>query len=595
MDYEEMAKKYGGSSTGSSKPVDYSSLASKFGGSSAQAPVQAQSTPGLYSRMSSTMGDFSTGFTKGFLSTARNVAQGTQVLGQKTLAALTPQSYDEVRKMTGLKSLKDETVEGAGVKETLTPQEGAEKVGYGTEKVAEFFVPGGAVRSTEAKFAKMLSDSTKLKPLARGLINTAVGSSLEGVSAAGVTAAQGGDAEDISRAGWMSAAIAAPFKAFQYVKDPITGALKQSAAKEMSQALGGQTTKANKELAEKTVPELLKRKYIVGFRSSAAKKAAGEADTIGEEIGAAWENLPPETKLSITPMVKEIEDLKSGLTIKGTDIIPEVAADKIAKLSAVQRELIDVAKGPGDDVVNKIVRGHLQSADDVVREIPDEVAKAPKEFLASVKRNIVDGLRGDGFKSQADYLDDVIDAGSFKNIDEMKQAISETIDTTGKISSESLRSWRQIIDKVTKEKGKAMFGLTGDETTKMYAQKALANSMRNELAQNYPDIAKLNKEYTFWKNVESLFESASQRSTGQQTGLFEKGATIVGFAKAGPAGAAVMKYITKATQSGLWKSVSAVMKNEIAKALASGKTEKALEIIERSIIGATFKEDINKE
>src|SRR6185369_2922289 len=88
----------------------------------------------------------------------------------------------------------------APYKENFKPQGTAEKVGYGAEQVGEFFIPGGAV-SRVGKAAELGIGATKLPKLVQTGLKLGAIAGLEGGSAAGVTALQGGTPKDIKTAG----------------------------------------------------------------------------------------------------------------------------------------------------------------------------------------------------------------------------------------------------------------------------------------------------------------------------------------------------------------------------------------------------------
>lgn len=89
------------------------------------------------------VGGFALGAGKSLIGGTVGVAGMLQGFGQRVLAGLTPgKTYEDVRKETGLKSLKEEEPEGAGVLETLKPKGKAERAGATTETIAEFAVPG---------------------------------------------------------------------------------------------------------------------------------------------------------------------------------------------------------------------------------------------------------------------------------------------------------------------------------------------------------------------------------------------------------------------------------------------------------------------
>ena len=118
---------------------------------------------------------FSTGFTKGLIGDiARPTAQMLQGLGQRTLAAVSPLSLEEVRASTGLKSLDDRTPEGQSVVQSLKTEGVAEISGRVAANIASFFIPTSPATKTAGialkKSGELLSRagigySTKEAPL----------------------------------------------------------------------------------------------------------------------------------------------------------------------------------------------------------------------------------------------------------------------------------------------------------------------------------------------------------------------------------------------------------------------------------------------
>ncbi|WP_031499870.1 hypothetical protein [Bryobacter aggregatus] len=107
-----------------------------------------------------------------------------------------------------------------------------------------------------------------------------------------------------------------------------------------------------------------------------------------------------------------------------------------------------------------------------------------------------------------------------------------------------------------------------------------ADAIREELAKQFPDIAVINKEYSFWKNVDRVVGDTLLRREGQAKPLGQKLAAgagaIVGGAKAGPKGAILggkVGQLFEATVSSPgWATASAVLKDRLAKALGSGSS-----------------------
>ncbi len=153
-----------------------------------------------------------------------------------------------------------------------------------------------------------------------------------------------------------------------------------------------------------------------------------------------------------------------------------------------------------------------------------------------------------------------------------------------KISVESARSWRQLMDKyVMDRKG---FYIDKMQPAKAEAKRSATNAIRAELAKEYPDIAKVNAEYSFWQNFQDILDATATRQTGQQSPLGRKIMLSAGAAAGLTTGpttaildAALMAGADKAFRSTGWRSVSAVTKSRIADALVSGDAQKALALI----------------
>lgn len=130
------------------------------------------------------LGGFFTGVIKGGASTISNVSS----LGQKAL-----------EKITGVKSVTPTLNESIG--ETLKPQGTAEKIGFGTEQIGEFLIPGGAATKA-GKAVEAVSGASKLAKAAKvGAV-----AATEAVTAGGITGLQGGDKKDIVTAGIVGGA-----------------------------------------------------------------------------------------------------------------------------------------------------------------------------------------------------------------------------------------------------------------------------------------------------------------------------------------------------------------------------------------------------
>ncbi len=480
----------------------------------------------------------------------------------------------------------------------ITPQGTAQKVGFAGEKVGEFVYAGKKLADPAANYSKQLFNEKTvgmaISPLVQKLTMAGIGSIAEGVSAGIITAAQGKDLKDIGKATMWSTILSAPFKLYGEFSTPAADALKGSAEKSASQALGA-TTKENKRISDKVVPELLNRRVTFLTRGGLEQKAGTAADAIGDQIDDAWGALPPNTKTSIAPIIKNLEDAKSSLMITGTTKVPEAMMGRYQALQNIQKEIIDVAQA-GDDsmpIVSQYIKGTVDTMKNYLKDpdvIKSGIQNNTDDMIRTVQRNIVDGLKGENY---AKYASEVakLDPSKFSSLDDFYVAAQEAATQgTDDVSAFSIRSFKQLLDKVIGEK-KGGFGLTGAETDKLYAQKMAANAMRNVLNDDHPNIAKLNKEFNFWSNVQRVVGDTVKRTKSQGSlgeDIAEGTGAVVGAVTKGTFGnvlltATGLRLLKRAISSPAWRMVSGIVKDSLADALASGKTQTVLEIANRII------------
>lgn len=149
-----------------------------------------------------------------------------------------------------------------------------------------------------------------------------------------------------------------------------------------------------------------------------------------------------------------------------------------------------------------------------------------------------------------------------------------------------IRSYRQHLDGIIEAAGKG-FAFSPNDKAVLSAQKTVANTIRNELAKQYPDIAKVNNEFTFWKRITDVLNATIQRTKSQSSlgSHIMTGAGIAGGLASGGVSKAVeagilMKNLFKLTNSTGWRTVSAAAKTTLADALAKGETGIAGNILE---------------
>lgn len=167
---------------------------------------------------------FGVGAAKGAGSTLNTISRA----GQTVLA----QTAGRVANLVTGKGFKPTQVQGID-KERITPHGTAEKIGFGTEQVAEFFVPAGAV-SKATKAAEVGIDTLKLSKVAKAALKLGTRSAISAGEAAGVTALQGGSKEEVKSAAKFGAAFPIAIKAISKL-----GSAAKETAKFISSSLSG--------------------------------------------------------------------------------------------------------------------------------------------------------------------------------------------------------------------------------------------------------------------------------------------------------------------------------------------------------------------
>lgn len=169
------------------------------------------------------------------------------------------------------------------------------------------------------------------------------------------------------------------------------------------------------------------------------------------------------------------------------------------------------------------------------------------------------------------------------------------------IAPDHLRRLRQIFEEVPAERG-AYAGADLSTNYTLKAQQQGADSIRGILNKN-PDIGALNKEISFWLDVQRVTSQSGLRRTGQEGGLLKAlaplGAAVAGggagfaahggMAGAGAAASTLLaSYAVQAMRTPLWRTTTAVAKDRFANILASGNVREAAAFVARlGVAGAS--------
>lgn len=251
------------------------------------------------------------------------------------------------------------------------------------------------------------------------------------------------------------------------------------------------------------------------------------------------------------------------------------------------RALPDGAAVPADDIMSKLTS--IAEETHMIRNAAGELVPMGPQGATGVAN--INALK----KTIADVSDQI-------KIWDVENGVEKTMNV---IPSGKLRQLRQYFDKVSADAGRFEGRNLADQSTAA-AHSAAADGIREELAKAYPDIAKINKEYSFWKDLSKVVDDTIVRKTGHGPGLgatVMKGAAAAGGMASGgvPAavvGAQTMGMLQRAANSTAWRTVSAVQKDKLANAIARGhrgEAERLIRMISATVTSATARSRPNQQ
>jgi hypothetical protein len=374
--------------------------------------------------------------------------------------------------------------------------------------------------------------------------------------------------------------------------------LRKSAERSYGKVLAP-TKQIPKALAEtKIIPGALERGVMAASEGSLKNKVAGKLDEATEALENAWENLPEGSRLNMQPVWDSMNDMISGAYVKGTNVIerPEIIreANKVKAKILAMRELPEqkllktgpISLGPtkpegevAQAIVNKadigrsIERGKFKDVrplEERMKTIYQGDVRNPEQLTTDLQR-AADAQQLEWIDNAPNYIQDSIKARLIRSANDV-----------GTVSTESARSWRQMMDSFIASKPGG-FAITKPLAAEAEVKKVATNAIRAELAKTYPDIARVNAEYSFWRNYQMILDETATRRTGQVGPLGRKvvlgAGAAAGLATGGVSSAildaALVGSADKLFSSTAWRTVSAVTKDRLAHAFASGDAKTA--------------------
>lgn len=182
-------------------------------------------------------------------------------------------------------------------------------------------------------------------------------------------------------------------------------------------------------------------------------------------------------------------------------------------------------------------------------------------------------------------------------LDALKEQIQTIADKNGgKVPLEKLRKIRAVNDQ-TVAQSKGGFALSPDANSQISAVKTYTDAIRGAFAKSHPQLADLNKEFSFWKNVDLVTDATITRRVGQRQSLMKKYAQQAGGVVGGATGAAVAGVhgaaigseagylaagkLADITSSSAWNSRVAIpVKMVVSRLAKSGRVDAALAVAE---------------
>jgi hypothetical protein len=287
---------------------------------------QAERQPPGSTPISRGVSDFGVGAIKGI---ASSIKGGINLVG-RGLEAIAP--APKAGKLFGQRVAGETVMQSADAalpQKLTTPSNPTQKVGFATEQVAEFFLPGGITKAARASL-KLSTAPDILKIIARGALGAAEG--------AAVTAVQGGTGEQVgdaartgaafdvvpggtskllkSKAGkavtsWLTEAIPSRLvnsilrpseKAFSFGRNPGLGVVDE-----------GIVANTRGDLLMKIGDQKRRIGEAIGERIAAADEAGSTLDWLGT-LKPLDDALEHATKTGQRDLVRQLLDLRDGLT-----------------------------------------------------------------------------------------------------------------------------------------------------------------------------------------------------------------------------------------------------------------------------------------
>jgi len=287
------------------------------------------------------------------------------------------------------------------------------------------------------------------------------------------------------------------------------GPIKVRPVKSLKEGVGSGIQTASVLLGPKVSPVKAGGMYMGGQAASedesagsiAAKTVAGAALGKGFDLATGGSLVSKETAEKLQPMLKKSAERSYKKVLgKLTPTEERVLAPKLTAKLTEKKPFVWTRTG-----LKRASERRAEVAGDLLGQ---EWEKIPSGTRVSVKP-IIDCINQ--AKSDLKVGGVLIE----QNISEYNALNQMSKDILGmsknkKISPQVLKEYRQELDRFIAGKKKG-FGLSDIDSASLRARKTMANTIRSEISKKYPNIGRLNQEFSFWNNLSTLLEETIKK------------------------------------------------------------------------------------
>jgi hypothetical protein len=345
--------------------------------------------------------------------------------------------------------------------------------------------------------------------------------------------------------------------------------------------------------------------------SAAAGAALGGAVPV---LGSALSKLAPEAAARLKAAAAEGVEKALGPTKEyfkalTTKITPEILKRGVRgsreSIKALSEEMVNVLGPQIDDAIQKFGdrRAGLQPVMDAIEVAKDAYRTTRQVTAAEIAANPQLAEKVRGFVSPGIFEADVVfEPRAVEQLGKLQKTLAELGDSARVDQLVAIRrTWDEVVAQAGgfAHRAAGAIGKPLADISEAEAKRVATSAIRSVLDDAAPELSKINKEFSFWKNLDDIVGQTLQRTAPQSKGLAQSvaegagaaagalsgaGGGILGSIGAATVGKKLGGMLNSVFQSPRWKLASAQMKDSLAEAITSGNVSRAATILGR--IGA---------